>query len=49
MKTYRYIFAILIAIVPMLWIDNYTIHNSIWWTVVLTWHLGVWFGYIDKD
>lgn len=49
MKVYRYILAVLIAILPMLWIDNYTICNPIWWTVVLAWHLGTLFGHIDED
>lgn len=49
MKIYRYIFAVLIAMLPMLWIDNYTICNPIWWTVVLAWHFGTLFGHIDED
>lgn len=41
-----YIFAGLVAVFPMLWIDNYTVKNPIWWTVVLAWHLGTLFGLI---
>lgn len=49
MKNLRYIFAVLVAIFPMLWIDDYTIANPIWWTVVLAWHLGTMFGHYDKE
>lgn len=49
MKIYRYILAVLIALLPALWIDNYTLYNPVWWIVVLAWHFGTLFGYIDKD
>ena len=49
MKFLRYLFAGLIAVLPMLWIDDYTIHNPIWWTVVLAWHLGMVFGYYNQE
>ena len=49
MRFLRYLFAGLIAVLPMLWIDNYNIINPVWWTVVLAWHLGTWFGYYDQE
>ena len=45
----RYILAILIAIVPLLWIEDYYFTNAVWWTVIGAWHLGTLFGSIYKD
>lgn len=49
MKFLRYLFAGLIAVLPMLWLDDYTITNPVWWTVVSAWHLGTLFGYFEHD
>ena len=49
MKILRYLFAGLIAVLPVLWIDDYALTNPVWWTVVLAWHLGTAFGYYDKE
>ena len=40
----RYILAILVGTLPMLWIPDYTFINPIWWTVVLAWHIGCVYG-----
>lgn len=49
MRFLSYIFAILVATLPMLWIDDYRITNSIWWTVTLAWHLGRLFGWFEME
>ena len=49
MKILRYVFAVLIAALPTLWIDDYNVTNPIWWTVVLAWHLGTEFGILYKE
>ena len=38
------IMAILIAIIPTLWIKDFVIINPVWWTVILAWNFGVLFG-----
>lgn len=45
----RYILAILVAVLPMLWIPNYDFTNPIWWTVILAWHFGTLYGAFDNE
>lgn len=44
MKYIEYIIAGFIAVFPMLWIDDYTYKNPVWWTVILAWMIGKFFG-----
>ena len=48
-KIMRYILAILVAALPMLWIPDYFFTNPIWWTVVLAWHFGTIYGAISNE
>lgn len=48
MRFLGYFFTMLIAILPMLWIDNYNLDNSVWWTVNVVWFLGRLFGYFEQ-
>lgn len=34
----------LIAVAPLLWIEDFYYYNPVWWTVVLAWHLGIAWG-----
>lgn len=47
MRFLGYLFTIIIAILPMLWIENYTFMNPIWWTVVGAWYGGRLFGWFE--
>lgn len=49
MKYLSYILAGLIAVLPMIWIDNYTISNPVWWTVVGAWHFGRLLGMMEAE
>ena len=44
MRLLSYLLTAVIATVPMLWIEQYTITNPIWWTVVIANFLGNLFG-----
>lgn len=39
---------ILISVLPMLWIEDYTVSNPIWWTVLIVWLLGRFVGLIES-
>ena len=47
MKILNYVLVALIAVVPIFWIENYTVTNPVWWTVVSAWIIGRLFGYLD--
>ena len=47
MKILNYILTVLIATVPNLWIEDYTVTNPIWWTVTSSWIIGNCFGYLE--
>ena len=47
MKILNYVLIAIIAIVPKLWIDDYTITNPIWWTVTQAWMIGNCLGYLE--
>lgn len=49
MKLLSYFFTILLSVLPMLWIENYTFRSPIWWTVMTTWILGRLFGWIENE
>lgn len=40
MKYLSYFLSGLIAVLPMLWIEDYTLTNPVWWTVFSAWNLG---------
>lgn len=48
MKHLGLLFTILISILPMLWIEDYTVSHSIWWTVMGAWLLGRVFGWFEN-
>lgn len=35
-----YIFSLIVAFIPMLWIEDYNLTNPVWWTVMAAWFLG---------
>ena len=41
------ILSCIVAVLPIVWLENYTVTNSIWWTVVLAWAFGRLFGYFE--
>ena len=47
MKILHYVRVALIAVVPGLWIKDYTVTNPIWWTVVLAWNISNLIGYFE--
>jgi hypothetical protein len=47
MRKLGYLFAIIVAILPMLWTENYTFRNPVWWTVVIAWYGGRLFGWFE--
>jgi hypothetical protein len=47
---YLYLFlSAFIVVLPMLWIDNYFITNSIWWTVVGAWHISRFVTLLEEE
>ncbi len=49
MKFLSYLFTIIISILPLLWIEDYTFRNPIWWTVMGAWLLGRIFGWFESE
>ncbi len=47
MKYLRLTLTMLVATLPMLWIENYTVTNSIFWTVYVSFFIGSILGYIE--
>ena len=47
MKMLGYILAILVATVPLLWLEDYTITHPVWWTATSLYYLGRLFGYFE--
>lgn len=47
MKILGYLLSIIIAILPTLWIENYTFMNPVWWTVIIAWFGGRLFGWLE--
>lgn len=48
MKIVRYMFMGLVATLPRLWIDDYTIRSPIFWTVIVVGNLGLMIGALEK-
>lgn len=49
MKHLGLLFTIIISVLPMLWIENYTVTNPTWWTVVGVYILGRIIGCIESE
>ena len=47
MKILSYILVVLVATVPMLWIEGYTPLSPVWWTVTQAWIIGNCLGYLE--
>ena len=47
MKLLSYLLTVVVATIPMLWIEQYTVTNPICWTVVVAHLLGRLFGYFE--
>ena len=47
MKILHYVMTALIAVIPGLWIEDYTVTNPVWWTVVLAWIISNPIGYFE--
>lgn len=47
MKILNYLLTGIVATLPMLWLENYTLTNPIWWTVISAWIFGNLFGYLE--
>lgn len=47
MKILHYVMVALIAVIPKFWIEDYTVTNPIWWTVVLAWIISNAIGYLE--
>ena len=47
MRLLSYLLTVVVATVPMLWIEQYTVTNPICWTVVAAHLLGRVFGYFE--
>lgn len=47
MRLLSYLLTVVVATVPMLWIEQYTVTNPICWTVVAAHLLGRLFGYFE--
>ena len=46
-KIIGFVLTIIISILPRLWIENYTLTNPIWWTVMTVWLIGRLLGWIE--
>ena len=49
MKALGMLFSVIVAILPMLWINDYVYTNPIWWTVMGAWFFGRMFGWIESE
>lgn len=49
MRKLSFFIAIIVAILPMLWIEDYTFRNPVWWTVMIAWHGGCLFGWLENE
>lgn len=47
MRLLSYLLTVVVATIPMLWIEQYTVTNPICWTVVVAHLLGRLFGYFE--
>ena len=45
MKILDYVLTALVGVVPMFWIEDYTVTSPVWWTVVLAWIISKQLGY----
>ena len=43
------LFTVTISVLPMLWIEDYTVTNPIWWTVIIVGMLGRIIGRHEKE